>query len=190
MIIGALLVYRSRRVAAEGRETPACTTRSTGYAHKSISSPSDRHRPARCKHGRIGITFCPGKVQPGAMSGSWNRDLSLDLDAIADWGAVAVVTLMEDHELATLQVTAMGKEVRARHMDWFHLPVPDVSIPDAAFEQHWAGVAPDLLNRLQAGFGVLVHCKGGLERASLYYTSMTASWWIIYYGRMLQRVIA
>jgi ADP-ribosyl-[dinitrogen reductase] hydrolase len=36
--------------------------------------------------GRIGITFCPGKVQPGAMSGSWNRDLGLDLDAIADWG--------------------------------------------------------------------------------------------------------
>ncbi len=25
--------------------------------------------------GKIGITFCPGKVQPGAMSGSWNRDL-------------------------------------------------------------------------------------------------------------------
>jgi ADP-ribosyl-[dinitrogen reductase] hydrolase len=38
-----------------------------------------------CKDtGRIGITFCPGKVQPGAMSGSWNRNLGLDLDAISD----------------------------------------------------------------------------------------------------------
>lgn len=115
--------------------------------------------------GRIGITFCPGKVQPGAMSGSWNRDLGLDLDVIADWGAVAVVTLVEDHELITLKVTDMGTAVRARYMDWLHLPIPDVSVPDATFEQHWAVVAPDLMNRLRAGFDVLVHCKGGLGRA-------------------------
>lgn len=115
--------------------------------------------------GRIGITFCPGKVQPGAMSGSWNRDLGLDLDAIRDWGAVAMVTLVEDHELATLQVAGMGAEVRARHMDWFHLPIPDVAVPDRRFERDWALAGPDLLGRLRAGFDVLVHCKGGLGRA-------------------------
>lgn len=58
--------------------------------------------------GRIGITFCPGKIQPGAMSGSWNRDLWLNPDAIAVWCAVAVVTLIEDHELQALKVAAMG----------------------------------------------------------------------------------
>ena len=115
--------------------------------------------------GRIGITFCPGKVQPGAMSGSWQRDLGLDLDAVSTWGAVAVLTLIEDHELATLKVTDMGAQVRARHMDWFNLPIPDVSVPDAAFEQQWKTVGPDLMNRLRAGFDVLVHCKGGLGRA-------------------------
>ena len=115
--------------------------------------------------GRIGITFCPGKVQPGAMSDSWQRDLRLDLDAVSTWGAVAVLTLIEDHELATLKVTDMGKQVRARHMDWFHLPIPDMSVPDAAFEQQWKTVGPNLMNRLRAGFDVLVHCKGGLGRA-------------------------
>ena len=115
--------------------------------------------------GRIGITFCPGKVQPGAMSGSWNRDLGIDLDAIADWGAVAVVTLVEEYELITLKVPAMGNEVRARQMDWFHLPIQDVSVPDPKFERQWAVVAPDLLHRLRSGFDVLVHCKGGLGRA-------------------------
>lgn len=115
--------------------------------------------------GRIGITFCPGKVQPDAMSGSWQRDLGLDLDAVSEWGAVAVLTLIEDHELASLKVTDMGAQVRVRHMDWFHLPIPDVSVPDAAFEQQWKTVGPDLMNRLRAGFDVLVHCKGGLGRA-------------------------
>jgi ADP-ribosyl-[dinitrogen reductase] hydrolase len=32
--------------------------------------------------GRIGITFCPGKLQPGVMSGSWQRDLGINLDAV------------------------------------------------------------------------------------------------------------
>lgn len=115
--------------------------------------------------GRIGITFCPGKVQPGAMSGGWHRDLDLDLDAVASWGAVAVLTLIEDHELETLKVADMGKQVRARHMDWFHLPIPDVSVPDAVFEHQWEAVGPDLMSRLRAGFDIVVHCKGGLGRA-------------------------
>jgi hypothetical protein len=68
--------------------------------------------------GKIGITFCPGKVQPSAMSGSWDRDLGLDLDAVAAWNAASVVTLVEDHELQTLQVTDMGPEVQAKHMRW------------------------------------------------------------------------
>ena len=34
-------------------------------------------------HGRIGITFCPGKKQPHALSGSWDRQLDVDLDRIA-----------------------------------------------------------------------------------------------------------
>ena len=32
--------------------------------------------------GRIGITLCPGKKQPNALSGAWYRDLAVDLPAI------------------------------------------------------------------------------------------------------------
>ena len=45
--------------------------------------------------GRVGITFCPGKYDRHAMTGEWVRDLSLDLDRVRDWGAAAVVTLLE-----------------------------------------------------------------------------------------------
>jgi hypothetical protein len=44
--------------------------------------------------GPVGITFCPGKYDRQAMSGEWDRDLALDLDAVRDWGAAAVVTLL------------------------------------------------------------------------------------------------
>ena len=117
--------------------------------------------------GSIGITFCPGKVQPSALTGQWQRDLDVDLDAVRDWGAAAVVTLVEAHELETLQVTRLGEAVRARHMTWYHLPIRDVSVPSAEFEQPWIAAGAQLRSILANGFKVLVHCKGGLGRAGM-----------------------
>lgn len=115
--------------------------------------------------GAIGITFCPGKQQHSAFSGQWSRDLAIDLDAIRDWGAAAVVTLVEDHELLSLQVQHLGSEVQARHMAWHHLPIRDVSVPCARFEAQWQERGEALRSLLRHGFKVLVHCKGGLGRA-------------------------
>jgi ADP-ribosyl-[dinitrogen reductase] hydrolase len=116
-------------------------------------------------HGRIGITFCPGKKQPGALTGAWDRDLGLDLDAVHAFGAAALVTLIEDHEIADLTVHGIGEETGRRHMDWLHLPIRDVSVPGAEFEQAWQAHGPGLRARLRDGFDVVVHCKGGLGRA-------------------------
>lgn len=117
--------------------------------------------------GRIGVTFCPGKVQPSSATGAWSRDLPLDIKAIANWGSSAVVTLVEDHELKALKVTGLGAEVERRSMDWLHTPIPDVSIPGPTFEAAWLEIGEGLRDRLRAGFDVLVHCKGGLGRAGM-----------------------
>jgi ADP-ribosyl-[dinitrogen reductase] hydrolase len=87
--------------------------------------------------GRVGITFCPGKYDRHAMTGEWVRDLALDLDGIRDWGAAAVVTLLEPKELVLLRVERLGDEILRRNILWFHLPVVDVSIPDERFEREW-----------------------------------------------------
>ncbi len=116
--------------------------------------------------GRIGITFCPGKKDPGAMTGAWDRDLALDLAAIRDWGAVLVVTLTEEHELRLLGVPHLGEAVRTQGMDWLHLPIRDVAVPDARFESAWAASARAAIRaRLEAGEHVVLHCRGGLGRA-------------------------
>jgi ADP-ribosyl-[dinitrogen reductase] hydrolase len=115
--------------------------------------------------GRVGITFCPGKYDRHAMSGCWNRDLSLDLDAIRDWGAAAVVTLVEPKELILLRVERLGEEVLRRRMLWFHLPIVDESTPDEGFERQWEVAGDQLRTLLRSGRDVLVHCRGGLGRA-------------------------
>ena len=116
-------------------------------------------------YGKIGITFCPGKRQSNALTGSWSRSLDIDLDAVAAWGAAAVVTLIEEHEITSLQVSDLGRMTRERHMAWIHLPIRDVSVPDAAFEAAWTQAGEGLRARLRDGFKVMVHCMGGLGRA-------------------------
>jgi ADP-ribosyl-[dinitrogen reductase] hydrolase len=118
-------------------------------------------------HGRIGVTFCPGKKQASAFTGSWERDLDIDCDAIRAWGAAAVVTLVEEHELDVLGVPGLGEAVRGRGMAWHHLPIRDVSIPTSEFEEAWAQAGPELRALVRGGGNVLIHCKGGLGRAGM-----------------------
>ena len=54
--------------------------------------------------GAVGVTFCPGKQGDSVFGAPWARDVDLDLDVIQSWGAIAVVTLVEKHELVSLRV--------------------------------------------------------------------------------------
>lgn len=116
------------------------------------------------EHSWMGLTFCPGKKQPTAMTGPWDRDLATDLDAIEAWGADAVVTLMEQHELSLAQVAELGDAVEARGIEWYHLPIRDVDVPDEQFESRWIYAGLRLRHRLASKGRVLVHCRGGIGR--------------------------
>jgi len=117
--------------------------------------------------GRIGMTFCPGKTDPDALTGPWARDLDTDLAVIQGWGASALITLMEGDELTGLGVAGLGRQVQALGLAWYHLPIRDGSIPDAHFEARWLSSGPELLGRLRSGESLVVHCRGGLGRTGL-----------------------
>lgn len=118
-------------------------------------------------HGRIGITFCPGKHDRFAMSGAWARDLNSDLDVIERWGAAIVVTLMESHELVSLKVPHLGEEISARGILWLHLPIVDFSTPTEFFELKWLKHGWTIREALRDGLNVLIHCRGGMGRAGM-----------------------
>jgi ADP-ribosyl-[dinitrogen reductase] hydrolase len=113
--------------------------------------------------GRIGLTLCPGKYDPCY----WNRDLGLDLDAVRDWGATAVVTLLESSELIRLRVPRLEKEILIRKMLWFHLPIRADSIPDERFEKKWEIIGEQLRSMARTRRDVLIHCRGGLGRTGM-----------------------
>jgi hypothetical protein len=118
-------------------------------------------------HGRIGVTFCPGKHDRFARTGAWERDLGSDLEAISTWGARLVLTLMEPAELKALKVPHLGREIQNRGMEWRHLPIADFSIPAEAFELQWLEHGREIRELLRHGDDVLLHCKGGLGRAGM-----------------------
>jgi hypothetical protein len=116
-------------------------------------------------HGRIGITFCPGKHDRFASTGTWERNLGLDVDAIAAWNAKLVLTLVEPAELTALKVPNLGQEIQRRGIEWRHLPIADYSVPSDDFELKWLSQGREIRQMLRNGDDVLVHCKGGLGRA-------------------------
>ena len=117
--------------------------------------------------GKIGITLCPGKKQKRAMTGAWDRDLETDIAAIKSSGYSALVTLMEEQELTHYSVPKAHMEsiTKSHGLDWFHLPIKDVDIPGPAFEQVWKTAGHQLINLLNNGQSIVVHCLGGLGRS-------------------------
>jgi ADP-ribosyl-[dinitrogen reductase] hydrolase len=70
--------------------TPRLTSEKNPLRIDSVAVPG--------KPGTIGMTLCPGKKDPYAKFGAWDRDLQADLQVIRDWGAAAIVSLMEHSE--------------------------------------------------------------------------------------------
>ena len=115
--------------------------------------------------GAVGVTFCPGKQGDSVFGAPWARDVGLDLDVIQAWGAAAVVTLVEGHELISLGVPDLGERILERGLQWHHLPIADLNVPGPGFEAGWPAVAVQFRRLVAEGGRVLVHCRGGLGRA-------------------------
>lgn len=96
--------------------------------------------------------------------GAWDRDLRADLRDIQIWGANVLVTLVEKHELESLGVSQLGIQAEHFDLEWLHLPIVDVSIPDEVFEMQWQKAGPGLHRLLYSGGRCVLHCKGGLGR--------------------------
>ncbi|MBQ1783761.1 MAG: dual specificity protein phosphatase family protein [Gammaproteobacteria bacterium] len=100
---------------------------------------------------------CPGK--DGAAEA--------DLQVLLTSGAAAVVSLVNDEELAMLGVADLGERLQAAGIRWFHLPIEDDHAPDAAFEQAWLSAGPAIHALLEQGSLVTIHCRGGTGRTGL-----------------------
>jgi len=118
--------------------------------------------PGNC--GQIGMTFCPGKKDQSISGIIWNRDVNIDLCMISAWGASAVVTLLEKIEMEMLGVAILPSLLQKKGIEWHHLPIRDVDIPDQLFEEVWLKTGQRLREILTCNGKILLHCRGGIGR--------------------------
>ena len=104
-----------------------------------------------CGNGVIGMTLCPGKHASSAFGTAWARDLALDLDAVVDWGATSLVSLVERSELSALGVSNLGDAAEEAGLEWHHLPIEDLRVPGERFERRWVYSGNVLRRKLRSG---------------------------------------
>lgn len=132
--------------------------------------------------GNIGMTICPGKKSIG-ISGVHRRDLALDLEAIRDWGAEVLVSLLEEHEYVEVGVSDFSRMV-PKGILHLKLPIKDMATPDEAWEQQWKKEGRIIRSVLRRGGKVCIHCMGGLGR-----TGMVAARLLVEFGVHPERAI-
>ena len=91
-----------------------------------------------CGNGVVGMAPCPGAHGPSVFRVQWERDLVLDLRAVADWGATALVSLIGYSEMSRLGVSGLGDAAEKAGLDWHHLPIEDLNAPNQQFAKQWA----------------------------------------------------
>ena len=106
---------------------------------------------------RLGLCRLPGR----------SDDLAGDVSAIRDWKPAIVVSMTEAAEMAESGSGDLPALLAATGIDWRHFPVVDFGVPEVEVLPQWTALSAALHARLDAGEGVLLHCRGGLGRSGM-----------------------
>ncbi len=108
--------------------------------------------------GALVLTPCPGTKE---------ATLDASLAQLKEQGVEAIVTALDDHELASKDVAALGEKTRALGMQWFQIEIEDDCAPGADFAAKWQAASPALHQVVDNGGKVAMHCMGGSGRTGL-----------------------
>jgi protein-tyrosine phosphatase len=119
--------------------------------------------------GRLGLTLAPGKKAFSEFGPPWDRDLAADLQRLRGlYGTQTLVCLLEDQEMAELQIPNLVPQAEALGMRVLRHPVRDGWVPSSRDLPLYREVVGEALSAVGMGETVVVHCRGGLGRAGTF----------------------
>ena len=117
--------------------------------------------------GQVGMACCPGRAAPWLLPSLSERELERDVATTARWGAKALVTLLDEFELARLHLRRLPELLAEAQIAWHHVPLAPSKVPDADFDHHWNSVATRIYQTLRQGGKIVVHCRDGRSRTGM-----------------------
>jgi ADP-ribosyl-[dinitrogen reductase] hydrolase len=126
-------------------------------------------RRSRGSSGRWRISFSIDAVKTNAFKGALAFGpiprSRAEVQAIADWGAGLMISLVPREDMARYAALDLPAWIADAGLPWLHLPIEDFQAPDAAFETAWHGQQSRVHAILNEGGKVFVHCAAGLGRS-------------------------
>jgi protein-tyrosine phosphatase len=114
--------------------------------------------------GRLGMTFAPG-MWAGSVGGRWERNLAADMRALEEeYETNVLVSLMEDHEYRGYQIPELLERDKFGDIEILRFAIKDMGVPQEAESERFQAFVRDVVQRLEQGQNVVVHCRGGLGR--------------------------
>jgi len=109
--------------------------------------------------GALVLTPCPGTK---------GVDLDASLEQLKEQGVQAIVTALDDAELASKEVAELGVKTEQLGMQWFQIEIEDDCAPGETFAEKWQAASPVLHQIVDNGGKVAMHCMGGSGRTGLF----------------------
>ena len=109
--------------------------------------------------GALVLTPCPGTK---------GVELQASLEQLKAQGVEAIVTALDNAELAAKDVSALGELTQQLGMKWFQIEIEDDCAPDEEFAAKWSQASPELHAILAQDGKVAMHCMGGSGRTGLF----------------------
>lgn len=142
----------------------AAQTESQVEPHPSQGGPLRIDEVVLPSGGRLGLCHFPGRQGVDGKGRHWQRSAEDDIRVIQHWGASAVLSLVEAHEFEALGVPDLGQRILQQGMVWHHFPIADMGTPALVRLGQSGPIGRDVIDRLQRGQRVVMHCAAGLGR--------------------------
>ena len=137
-----------------------------------FSGPLDLESTLKVGASSIMMTHIPGRNHIDQKGQLWRRNIDVDLTSLCEWGAVAVVCLVEQKELSAMGVPNYFEHVENFGFMLFHFPIKDMSAPAAPFFSAWNSSSEKLISLISKDSKIVVHCAAGLGRTGMFCASL------------------
>lgn len=105
-------------------------------------------------NGQLALSPMPGRT----------RHYRTDWQHLMAWRPDLVLTMTTQAEMDRKGAGTLGMDLTNEGIAWLHLPVADFGVPD---DLDWPRVRDQVLEVLESGGRVLVHCFGGCGRSGM-----------------------